>query len=167
MDIRKSRLIAVCCFTFFQYSGYTYAALPAACFKTALDHEIYMQYGDKAPPGPDSKIMYQALVSLYDINKYKKLLEAKEHGPAQRSEIVINVKDSQSVDYITIDASESKTPSGKIQFAWGDPDNPLGTESRISTTVSNKKIGVSTAFLKVTDPVCGISKSILASFTVK
>ena len=167
MGIRKSSLIAVCCFTFFQYSGYTHASLPEACFKSSFDYRIYLMFGDEpvSPPGDKSK--YKTAIGSFDAYTYGMQLEANKHGTPQRREIIIKVKDSQSADYITIDASESTTPSGKIQFAWGDPDNPLGTESRISTTVSNKRIGVLTAPLKVTDPVCGISKSMLAPFTVK
>jgi len=165
MDIRKPLLMAIICFAIFQNSDNTYAAPTKECFKTDYDYQIFLTYGNGTPEkfGIEG---HSTFSTWYGPHEFEKMKKAGEHGPAQRKDITITVNGSVVNNMITLDASESKTPSGKIEYAWGNPADPVSTDSHISSEGNNKPTKVSVPIM-VKDPVCETSKSTNATYTVK
>lgn len=157
----KSRMIPIAsmCALTVSYCAETYAAntAPASCFQTQKDYEIYQEYGDEAPskpvPSATTGMIYMGPTA------HAKALKDYEHGPAKRKEIVIKTTSSQTGKLVTIDASSSTTPSGQIEFAWGnDPTHFRAGDSKVSTEVSGSS-GTAGILLIVKDPVCGHTES--------
>jgi len=165
MNINKFSTLTACIILSTYCATSVYAKAPESCFQSEFDYLIYEKNGDKAPTIPTEK-QIQHFIDLYGEESVRANHPLWFHGPARRKEIIINVKSSVANKMITLDASESKTPSGKIQFAWGDPFKPVSTDSHISSEGGDKP-GSGSVPLTVKDPVCESSKSINATYTVQ
>ncbi|MDR0278938.1 MAG: hypothetical protein LBJ37_13745 [Paucimonas sp.] len=137
---------------------------PERCFQTHKDWEVYTRNGDEVPQNP----VPSATTGQYAMGFYKLGLARGDyaHGPAKRKAIIINTTSSRTDNLVTIDASGSTTPGGKIEFAWGnDPTNFRAGDSKATTEVAGSS-GTVSILLIVKDPVCGKteSKQVVATY---
>lgn len=157
MTIRNIILSCSCLSVLWHYSLAAYADFPASCFQSKDDYDLYLKYGDQAPPPPPmiDEAHYNSL-SISEKMEYQRLYSLHMRGPVKPdAKVVINVKQSQASSGAPViaDASGSKTPSGTKGYAWGSA-NVVSTSAEYSSpggapgTYHNIQ-------LKVTDPVCG------------
>ncbi|MFD2645978.1 hypothetical protein [Pseudomonas japonica] len=151
MDIKAVTCSAVCFIALAQLSVAADAGLPESCFQSQYDYTLYLKYGDSAPPDPNT-------VDTQQMNDraYRQLRADFMHGPAQKAAISIDFKQTQAAsgEKVLLDASSSKTPSGKATYRWAD----YGTGAEYSLP-GGASGSYSNVVLNVTDPVCGISQS--------
>ncbi|MDU9393608.1 hypothetical protein [Pseudomonas sp. zfem002] len=156
MDIKHTLLPSLGFLVAAHFSASAQAGMPASCFQTPYDYEIYQRYGLDQPPNPTFTIGGQAFTTVGSDDKRR----AWEHGPAKRKPLTINVTEQANSSHgkLYLDAGASTTNSGRIRFEW------VPASSADATTGQSAQLGVDlgtrdTAQLKVTDPVCEVSAS--------
>lgn len=134
------------------------AALPEVCFKSKIDHEVYLKYGDEYPPYPISDERNPMSDEEYELAE-----SYFHHGPAKRKSISISVKQTQAGpgQMIHANASGSSTPSGSKTFSWtsNSGSSTYSSSAEYSTNPGVSKGAYSNVTLNVGDPVCGITES--------
>jgi len=88
------------------------------------------------------------------------MLKAWKSGPAKRApiNIVATVTRNWNGTRVVVDANQSTTPSGKIQFSWTDHNTPIKDQGG-KVEVPYYPDNIIFVEVRVTDPVCEFSAS--------
>lgn len=132
--------------------------LPAKeCFASEIDYNIWVLFERAAPTYTQDQ-----------MEVYPKTREMVEHGPAKMGEITLKYKEVFNKDgKVRLDASESKTPSGKINYKWYNDTYTYmmevpAFEDTIGKPGESHKIN-----LKIVDPVCSFEKTEVINLKLK
>lgn len=145
MDIRKISLTCACALLLIQgaANGDTENQQPRECFKKDVDYAVYSTFGEEMP--------YAIANSLHpDVPEF-----VESGAKLRKNDVVINYTYRIENGILTFDASSSKTPSGKIKYAWENaPSSFSETDSKASTQVGSP--GHASIEVTVWDPVCKV-----------
>lgn len=132
------------------------APLPAECFESDLDHLVFTHFGFTEQPKTAGTSFTNEAVKKFGEDAVRKRFE-EGIGPARRKPIIIGVKEenNSSQGKFYLDASTSKTPSGKIDFTWISNNTNVGN----TATLAVGQGSMDTVTLAVFDPVCRIHES--------